>query len=380
MEKEWKRRFLLVAFGVGLMAALMKLNYVVGYLAGLLALITPILTGLLLAFILSVPMKGIARILARCSKKLAANEKRLDSLSLLLTMTSIAVILALVCTIAIPELIQSVMSIVQLVEKHGPEWIAQLKQYGLDPAQYGFDLANIQAWIDRLDLKSMLERVLTGAGSLIGSVVNVASSTVSLAVNATFSIVIMFYVLMSKRELGRQMRRLLTAAFHEKAAGRICDIAALTHRTYAKFLSGQCVEVVILGVLMFVAFTVFRIPYAGLTAALTAVFAFIPYVGAFASCVIGAMLTLLAEPSKVLLCIIVYQAVQFIENQFIYPHVVGNSVGLAPLWTLVAAVLGGKLFGLAGMVFFIPLTAVVYQLVRAWIARRLTPRLPEPMQ
>ena len=71
---------------------------------------------------------------------------------------------------------------------------------------------------------------------------------------------------------------------------------------------------------------------------------------------------------------------QFIENQFIYTHVVGNSVGLSPLWTLVAAVLGGKLFGLAGMVFFIPLTAVVYQLVRAWIARRLTPRLPEPMQ
>ena len=134
---------------------------------------------------------------------------------------------------------------------------------------------------------------------------NVASSTVSLAVNATFSIVIMFYVLMSKRELGRQMRRLLTAAFHEKAAGRICDIAALTHRTYAKFLSGQCVEVVILGVLMFAAFLVFRLPYAGLTAALTAVFAFIPYVGAFASCLIAALLTLLAAPSKVLLCIIV---------------------------------------------------------------------------
>lgn len=380
MGKEWKNRFLLVAFGVGLLTALLKLNYVVGYFARIMALLTPILAGLLLAFIVSVPMNGYAKLLRRCAKKVRISEKRIDSISLLLTMLSVAVVLALVCTIAIPELVQSVWSVVQLVEKHGPEWITQLKQYGLDPAQYGLDSATIQTWIDKLDLKSMLEHVLTGAGSLIGSVVNMASTTVSGAVNATFSVVIMFYVLIGKQELARRTRRLLTAVCREKAADRICSIAVLTHRTYAKFLSGQCVEVVILGVLMFAAFLVFRLPYAGLTAALTAVFAFIPYVGAFASCLIAALLTLLAAPSKVLLCIIVYQAVQFIENQFIYPHVVGNSVGLAPLWTLVAAVLGGKLFGLAGMVFFIPLTAVVYQLVRAWIARRLTPRLPEPMQ
>ena len=380
MGKVWKNRFLLVAFGVGLLTALLKLNYVVGYFARIMALLTPILAGLLLAFIVSVPMNGYAKLLRRCAKKVRISEKRIDSISLLLTMLSVAVILALVCTIAIPELVQSVWSVVQLVEKHGPEWIAQLKQYGLDPAQYGLDSATIQTWIDKLDLKSMLEHVLTGAGSLIGSVVNVASTTVSGAVNATFSVVIMFYVLIGKQELARRTRRLLTAVCREKAADRICGIAELTHRTYAKFLSGQCVEVVILGVLMFAAFLVFRLPYAGLTAALTAVFAFIPYVGAFASCVIAALLTLLAAPSKVLLCIIVYQAVQFIENQFIYPHVVGNSVGLSPLWTLVAAVLGGKLFGLAGMVFFIPLTAVAVQLVRGWVDRRLTPRLPGSTQ
>ena len=130
----------------------------------------------------------------------------------------------------------------------------------------------------------------------------------------------------------------------------------------------------ILGTLIFLAFSVFRIPYAALTAVLTAAFAFIPYIGAFASCLIGVPLTLLAAPEKAILCFLVYQAVQFIENQFIYPHVVGGSVGLSPLWTLLAALLGGKLFGIIGIVFFIPLAAVVSQLLQGDIEQRLAAR------
>ena len=130
-------------------------------------------------------------------------------------------------------------------------------------------------------------------------------------------------------------------------------------------------EAILLGCLIVLAFSLFRLPYAGLTGFLTSLFAFVPYVGAFASCFIGALLTLLAAPSKVLLCVLVYLAVQFIENQFIYPHVVGNSVGLSPLWTLIAALLGGKMFGLPGIIFFIPLVAVIYSLVRENTNRKL---------
>lgn len=361
MEKAKKNPFFLVAFGVVLFVALLNLNYLVAFLNRMIGLIMPILVGLLLAFILSVPMKGLSKLLSRIFKK--AESRLIDTLSLILTLVLIAVIVILLCTIAIPELIASVKSIVVLVKIHWPDWAALLSEYGVDTQMIG-------TWIEKLDLKSIAERILTGAGSLIGSVVNVASSTVTVVINAIFAVVIMFYVLMSKRDLCRQSKKLLYACCKKKTADRICSVAALTHDTYSRFLSGQCVEVIILGLMIFISFLIFRIPYAGLTAVLTAVFAFIPYVGAFASCFIGALLTLIADPSKVLLCIIVYEAVQFIENQFIYPHVVGTSVGLAPLWTLIAALLGGKLFGLAGMVFFIPLTAVVYQLIRAKINRK----------
>lgn len=98
---------------------------------------------------------------------------------------------------------------------------------------------------------------------------------------------------------------------------------------------------------------------------------FVPYIGAFASCVIAVFLIALIDPSKILMAIIVYIVIQFVENQFIYPHVVGGSVGLSALWTLIAALVGGKLFGLIGIIFFIPLTAFIYTLVKEDTNRKL---------
>ena len=127
----------------------------------------------------------------------------------------------------------------------------------------------------------------------------------------------------------------------------------------------------ILGVLMTLAFSVFRIPYGSLVGMLTAICAIIPYVGALISCVVSVFLVLLVDPVLAVRCLIVYLAVQFIENQFIYPRVVGKSVGLSPFYTRVAAMIGGKLFGIIGIIFFIPLTAVVIELVKEDAFRRL---------
>ena len=365
MNKQLKQQLFLVAFGVALFAALTNLREVTGLFRVLAGILSPVFSGLLLAFVLSVPMLGIARRLAARFPKLT--ERSIDALSLTLTMACVAVLIFLLCVLAIPQLAASVRSIAALVKANWPGWAALLSSYGIDTSELT-ELASSFDW------KTAVEKLFTGAGAVIGSVVDLASSTVSVTVNALFAIVIMFYVLLGRRELGRQSRGFLYAYCRETAADRICRVAKLTHDTYAKFFSGQCIEVLILGSMIFLAFSVFRIPYAALTAVLTAAFAFIPYIGAFASCLIGVLLTLLAAPEKAILCFLVYQAVQFIENQFIYPHVVGGSVGLPPLWTLLAALLGGKLFGIIGMVFFIPLAAVISQLLHSDIEHRLAAR------
>ena len=282
-------------------------------------------------------------------------------------MACVAVSVCLLCVLAIPQLTASVKSIAILARANWPNWAALLNSYGIDTTE----LTKLAA---SFNWKMAVEKLFTGAGVVIGSVVDLAGSTVTVTVNAVFAIVIMFYVLLGRRELGRQCRSFLCAYFKKPMAERICHVAKLTHDTYTKFFSGQCIEVLILGTMIFLAFSVFRIPYAALTAVLTAAFAFVPYIGAFASCLIGVLLTLMAVPEKAILCFIVYQMVQFIENQFIYPHVVGSSVGLSPLWTLLAALLGGKLFGIIGIVFFIPLAAVIAQLLHGDIEHRLAVR------
>ena len=356
MNKQLKQQMLLVAFGVALFVALTNIGEVAGVFGALASSLSPVLSGLLLAFVLSVPMLGIERRLTALFPRL--KERTADALSLALTMLCVAVLIFLLCVLAIPQLTASVGSIAELVKESWPDWVAWLGSYGVDTTE----LSGLAA---SFDWRAAAEKLFTGAGAVLGSVVDLASSTVSVTVNAVFALVIMFYVLLGRRELGRQSRGILYAYCKEATAARICRVARLTHDTYARFFSGT---------MIFLAFSVFRIPYAALTAALTAAFAFVPYVGALASCLIGVLLTLLAAPEKALLCLLVYQAVQFIENQFIYPHVVGGSVGLPPLWTLLAALLGGKLFGIIGIIFFIPLTAVIAQLLSGDMERRLAAR------
>lgn len=365
MERKFRQQMLLVAFGVALFAGLNNLDHVAEFLSLCVEMLAPVLAGLLLAFVLSVPVQGISKRLARRFPRMG--EKQRDGISLTLTILLVAAAIALVCVMAIPQLVSSVTSVVELIKAQWPAWAAQLQSYGVDTSEF----TEFTNQLAGLDWKSALEKVLSGAGVVIGSVVSFAGTTVSRVANAAIALVIMFYVLLGRRELGAQVRRFLYAYCKKPAADYICHIARVAHDTYAKFLSGQCVEVVILGSLIFLAFSLCRIPYAALTAVLTAVLAFVPYIGAFTSCAVGVLLTLLAEPEKALWCFLVYQAVQFVENQFIYPHVVGGSVGLSPFWTLLAVLLGGQLFGVIGIIFFIPFMALIAQLLSEHTARRL---------
>ena len=377
MDKKTRQNLLLIACGVAMFAAVTNLNIIKDFLGWLGGLLLPVLAGLVLAFVLSVPMNGIRRGLERLFSK--AKRKpgsgALNALSLVLTYLCLVLVIALVGLVAVPEIVNSVKSISTTVKEKWPEWMAVLRSWNVDT-----DAINsaVDQALAGLDFGKLLQSALSGAGSVLGSAVTVATTTISGVTTAVFTIIIGSYVLLDKDDLKRQSKMLIYAHLRRSHADRFCQICSLIQNTFTRFLSGQCMEAVILGLLMFIAFSVFRLPYAGVVAMLTAILAFVPYIGAFAACFVGAVLTLIGQPSKLILCILVYQGVQFIENQFIYPRVVGSSVGLPPLWTLAAALLGGKLFGILGMIFFIPLVAVIYSLVRDNTRRRLQRRGLDP--
>jgi len=357
MSKETKKILGFIAFGVVLYAALMNLPATVALFKGLVALTLPVVIGLVLAFVINVPMTAFQKLFSRIrTKKPGTSNKALYGISLSATFVCLLLIVFLVFTLLIPELASSAKSVYKSVEAQVPHIIAYLNSLE-------WDMHSLTEWLENFDLKSIVEKAIGGMGNVVDSIVGITTSTFSYMFNGLFGFIIAIYVLMGKDDLGRQGKKLVYAYLKKPIADKVCYVCRLISDTYTKFLSGQCVEAVILGGLIFLSLAVFRLPYAGLIGVLTGVFSFIPYVGAFLSCFIGAVLIALIAPSKVILFIIVFQVAQFIENQFIYPHVVGNSVGLSALWTVVAVLVGGNFFGLLGMIFFIPLTAVIYTLL-----------------
>lgn len=370
MSKRMKNCMLLIAFGVALYACLNNFGSVIRFFQDIGGLLLPIIGGMIVAFVLNVPVKGFETLYSRLFRKINFQPKNgpLVMLSLLSTLACIVLIVILVSTMVVPQLISSVRSVYLTIQTRSPQWIAFLSEYGFDTTWITKQLSSLS--LSQIDVEHIVQNVLTGAGNFLSSALGIATSTISIIVNCFFSLVIALYILLSKKTLGRQCKKLLYVHVRKPIADCIYHVATLISKTYSKFLSGQCIEAIILGVLIFISFTIFRIPYAVLIAVLTGVLSFIPYIGAFFACFIGAVLVLMVNPLQALLSIIVYQVVQFIENQFIYPHVVGGSVGLAPLWTLVAVLIGGNLFGILGMIFFIPLVAVLYQLVKEYTNKK----------
>ena len=199
----------------------------------------------------------------------------------------------------------------------------------------------------------------------------VASTIIGGVVNLFVALVFSFYILAQKEKLGDQLKRVMHAYFSQGLYERALEVASLANRNFSNFITGQCMEAVILGCMFFLCMTVLRMPYALLVGCLIAITALIPIVGAFIGCGVGAFLLLMVSPMQALVFVVMFLILQQVEGNLIYPHVVGSSVGLPSIWVLAAVSVGGSLLGVAGMLLFIPLTSVLYALFREFVYQRL---------
>lgn len=365
MEKKTKENLMIVIIGICLFAALMHLNAIISFAENIVGLVLPIIVGGILALFINVPMCGIEKrlrkLFSKCKKQPSGKVYRIASFAL--TLIGIVLVLALVFTLLIPEMIRSVQSLISMLETRIPEWMQYLDTHNIN-AEW------LENFLAGIDLDQMLHTVSDRLDTVLASIVDTVSSAVSIVMAAAFGLIIGIYMVLDKERIHRHSNKLLYSYLKTSWADKISQFCRMFGASFASFLSGQCGEAVILGILMCLAFLVFRLPYASLVGVLTAVCAIIPYVGAFISCVVSVFLTLIIDPTLVIRCMVVYLVVQFIENQFIYPRVVGGSVGLPPLYTLIAAMIGGKLFGILGILFFIPLASVIIELLKDGAKKR----------
>lgn len=372
MENRTKRPITYMLIFATFLAIAFHLDKLSHFFSYFISITFPLLIGAILAFVLNVPMRGFEKLLKKIGKKKKLKDGAVVILSLILTILSALLVIALVIVIMVPSLVSSVKQLYTTLRENLPTIIKTLEGLGID-AEWVESILAEKSWQEWLGI------VGNSAGNVLGKAMSGVTTTISGVSSAGMGIVICIYILLDKRALSRRMGKLLGLIFKEETKDKVMDLGRRINNTYSSFLTGQCLEAVILGLLMFLALSIFRVPYAALIAVLTGVFSFIPFIGSFLACGIGALLIVLTNPIMALVEIAVFLVVQFIEGQFIYPRVVGDSVGLPAIFTLLAAILGGEMLGVVGMIFGIPLTAVIYTLLRDMSKEKEAKKIPSPV-
>lgn len=371
LTKQTKKHIMqILAFAILLYCGIEHFDVVINAVRFILGIIMPFLVGGVIAFIFNVPMKKIEKHLFAKNKKM---EKWRRPLAYLLTLLLVIGIIVLVLVVVIPELGNTISMLVAQIPvafDAVAEWANDmLKEYpALEPAVAELDInwSSVSA--------SVVEFIQSIASGLVSSGVGFFSGIVSGVATFVIAFTFSIYVLFQKERLQRQAKQILYALLPEKVTEKVISVASLSNQIFSNFLSGQCVEAVILGTLFVITMTIFRMPYAMLTGIVIAITALVPIFGAFIGCVVGMLLIVMVNPIQAIWFLILFLVLQQLEGNLIYPHVVGNSVGLPSIWVLAAVTIGGNLFGIAGILIFIPLCSVLYALFRDFVKMRLRKR------
>ena len=370
-KKSMKKIRELIVFTAILVVALWKFDTVLEGVKNIWGILFPFVLGGAIAFVINVPMSFLEKkIFGKTKDGNKVGKKLARPISLLLTIILAVGVIALVMFGVIPQLTRTMGSLMISIADFVPQmqdWIREFSHNNQDIMK----LVNQVQFNQDQAIKWGISILGSGAGNMMNTTMSAVGSIVSGF--ATFFIAFSFacYILFQKEKLHVQIRKVFFAFIPIQKAEAFLKICSLTYQTFANFLTGQCVEAVILGSMFVVTLSILKMPYALLIGTLIAFTALIPIFGAFIGCAVGCFLIFMVNPKQAILFIIVFLILQQIEGNLIYPHVVGGSVGLPSIWVLAAVTIGGNLMGIIGMLIFIPLVSVLYTIFREFVYLRL---------
>ena len=360
-KKTVKRILLIITFTVLLIWAIYNHKLLFKYIGELYSLISPFVIGLCIAYVVNVIMRPIERLwmklLSKCKGKWVEKMKR--PICLLLSILLVIGIILAVVFIIMPELSDSVSSLVSMVPSYVSEveswWEAlalRLDKYGVELPQFSFDT------------DKFIQILKDGGTAVLNTTLSATTSIVTAVINIVLALAFSIYVLAQKETLKRQSKKVLAKLMKPEKMQKLLDMLDLINRTFTNFITGQLTEAVIIGVLCFIGMSIFRMPYAPAISVLVGFTALIPVFGAFIGTAIGAFLILLVKPIQAVWFVVFIIVLQQFEGNLIYPKVVGKSVGLPGIWVLVAVTIGGNAMGVVGMLISVPLCSVMYVVAR----------------
>lgn len=361
-----KKAFAMILFaGIVLLGVINFRSIINGFgVAG--RICTPFFVGIVMAFILNMLMVPINRFLAnRIFKK---KKKLAKGISIVLAyLIFIAIIVALLAFV-IPELVKSISSFVGNINvyvKQLEKLVSELSEkYELDTVDFNEILVEFGDVI-----KNIGNYVLEYIGNMVPHVFAFMSNIVSFLFNTIMAVVISANILVYKEKLISQISRTVKA-YLPKWHRRLCRLSLVTADTFRKYVSGQCIEALILGMLCYIGMIIFRFDYALLISTVIAATALIPVAGAYIGGAVAFILLAIVSPLKAVLFIVYLVILQQIETNLIYPKVVGTSLELPGIWVIFAVTLGGGALGVVGIIFSVPIMSVIYKLVRESVTKQ----------
>lgn len=374
-RKTIKKILLIVTSGIALFLGLQNIAAVAGVCRAALGLLMPLIIGFCAAFILNVLLKMIEeRLFAPLNRKNSRMWNRIRRVvSIVLTFGMIIGIVFILIFMIVPELKRAF----GLLVDNMPRYTVQVKEWLTKAAAFfkvdASTLINLEIDWEKISA-SVVDYLKRDSGKLVNTTVGITTSIFSAIFNFILGIVFSVYILMQKEKLGSQATRILYAFLPQKWVEKILHIAGLSNKMFSRFVTGQCMESVIIGILCFIGMVIFRMPYAPMISILVGFTALIPIFGAFIGTAIGAFLILMDSPMQAVWFVIFIIVLQQMEGDLIYPRVVGSSVGLPSLWVLLAVTVGGSVWGIMGMLVSVPICSVLYCLMREIVGARLKER------
>ena len=370
MSKQWMRSILLIiTYTVLLVLALMRSDWIFGLLGQILSGCRPLFIGFAIAFVLNRPCAFFCR---HYERNLGRRWKKLGRPLAVLTsyLALIAVIMALF-SFVLPQVVESI----QMLAGSLGGYIANLQTLLNQVADY-FDWQTLDLDLSSLNqyLRELLNGVLSSVSNAATHLMTVTGNIISMFVTLVLAVVFSIYMLAGKEKLLRHGRMVLRAYLPQRWADRVSDVINLTAEIFASFVSGQLIEACILGGLCALGMLFIQADYAALVGVIIGVSALIPVAGAYIGALLSAFLLVMVNPVRALVFLIFLAVLQQIEGNVIYPRVVGTSIGLPGIWVLAAVTVGGGLFGLLGVLLSVPVSSVIYALIKRDVRQRLLER------
>ena len=357
-----KNLFVLIAYTIGLLLLVLNFKTVLDILCYLFDILWPLFMGIAIAFICNRPAKFFFRLYTKYLKL----SVRLSKALAILTVYLLAIaLLVLYCVMIIPELNANIRYFIYhfkdnitLMENHVNGFFESLNLGGVDFSE----IINTAV--------QFFQNFGSTINDLVANAIDITSSAVVAVINFFIAIIISIYILFDKDHLLNQVRRLYHAACPKKYQEKYKEVYHIVIEVFANYIDGQCIEAIILGLLCFICMRILNLEYDALISSVIALTALIPILGAYLGGGIGAILLVFISPVKMVVFLIFLIILQQIETNLIYPKVVGTKIGLPGLWVLVGVTFGGSLLGVLGMLVAVPITTIIYRLLKLWLERR----------